>query len=818
MFRFNGFTQVANDAVNLSIAQASALGHTYIGSEHLLLGLLSVGSGTAYTALRAKGITTEDVSDLLVKTVGRGIQSVLTPNDLTPCCKRIFENAVQEARELGSPTVGTEHLLLAALREPESYAVNYLRRLGAEPLQIYKNLTEMITSDFRKNASDAKTVRTSPKPRASGAKTQLLDKFSKDLTDYARSNRFDPVIGRETEIERVIQILSRRTKNNPCLIGEAGVGKTAVVEGLAKRIADGSVPKTLLDKRVVSLDLTSVLAGTKYRGDFEERIKNILAEVASAGNVILFIDEIHNIMGIGAAEGAIDAANILKPQLARGELQVIGATTFDEYRKHIEKDSALERRFQSVVVGEPSEEDAVAILRGLRERYEQHHGLEISDEAILAAVSLSVRYLNDRFLPDKAIDLIDEAASRVRLRTLASPGELGDLEERLWTARKGKETAIDRQDFELAARLRDKEQALGAELEEKRKEWKHETRQDVVRAEDIAEVVSQSTGIEITALTGEESKQLLNLEEKIEQQVIGQPEAVSAVCRAIRRGRVGLGDPQRPVGSFIFLGPTGVGKTELSRALAKALFGSASAMVRLDMSEYMEKQAVSKLIGSPPGYVGYEDGGQLTEKIRRKPYSVILFDEIEKAHPDVFHILLQILEDGRLTDAQGRTVSFRNAIIIMTSNIGARHITERKPFGFASAAGAEEDEKTIKKSVMTELKQIFKPELLNRVDEIVVFHRLTRENVEQIAENLLAGVRERLSALGIKADFSPEAVREISRQGYDPDYGARPLRRAIQQKIEDLLAEELLSRHIAEGDAIECDLVDQRLVVRRAAQ
>ena len=817
MFRFNGFTQVANDAINLSIAQASALGHTYIGSEHLLLGLLSVGSGTAYTALRAKGITTEDVSELLVKTVGRGIQSVLTPNDLTPCCKRIFENADQEARELGSPTVGTEHLLLAALREPESYAVGYIRQLGAEPLQIYKNLTEMITNDFHKNA-DTKAVKTPPKPRSSGTKTQLLDKFSKDLTEYARANRFDPVIGRETEIERVIQILSRRTKNNPCLIGEAGVGKTAVVEGLAKRIADGNAPRALLDKRVVSLDLTSVLAGTKYRGDFEERIKNILNEVVAAGNIILFIDEIHNIMGIGAAEGAIDAANILKPQLARGELQVVGATTFDEYRKHIEKDSALERRFQSVVVGEPSEEDAVAILKGLRDRYEQHHGLRITDEAIEAAVTLSVRYVNNRFLPDKAIDLLDEAASRVKLRTLASPGELGELEERIRDASRAKESAIDKQDFELAARLRDKEQALSAELEDKRKEWKHETCQDAVGAEDIAEVISQSTGIEITALTGEESEQLLNLEEKIGKQVIGQEEAVSAVCRAIRRGRVGLKDPQRPVGSFIFLGPTGVGKTELSRALAKALFGSPSSMIRLDMSEYMEKQAVSKLIGSPPGYVGYEDGGQLTEKIRRKPYAVLLFDEVEKAHPDVFHILLQILEDGQLTDAQGRTVSFRNAVIIMTSNIGARHITDRKPFGFTAAPGADEDDKAIKKSVMSELKQIFKPELLNRVDEIVVFHRLTRENVEKIAENLLAGVRDRLSALGITADFSAEAVREISRQGYDPDYGARPLRRAIQQKVEDLLAEELLSRHIAEGDRIQCDMVGERLVVRRTAE
>ncbi|MEG1849521.1 MAG: ATP-dependent Clp protease ATP-binding subunit, partial [Oscillospiraceae bacterium] len=689
MFRFNGFTQKANDAINLAIAQASALGHSYIGSEHLLLGLLSVGSGAAFTTLTSRGISSEDVTELLVASVGRGIQSVLSPSDLTPCCKRIFENAVSEARELESRTIGTEHLLLAMLREQESGAVAFLKELGCEPTVLCKALSELLGSELTRRPTNASQERAKPaqKPPRQQPKTQLLDKYSKDLTAQARENRLDPVIGRDNEIERVIQILSRRTKNNPCLIGEAGVGKTAVVEGLAQRISDGSVPQTLREKRVVSLDLTSVLAGTKYRGDFEERIKGIINEVTGAGNVILFIDEIHNIMGIGAAEGAIDAANILKPQLARGELQVVGATTFEEYRRHIEKDSALERRFQSVVVKEPTEEQAVLILKGLRERYESHHRLGIPDEAIEAAVHLSMQYISDRFLPDKAIDLIDEAASCVRLRA-ASHADGDPLEQQRRQAARGIETAIANLDFELAARLRDVERQLSAELlERQRNATQSEASEEIaVTAQDIAQVLSRATGIEVTALSGEESERLLGLEEALSAQVIGQQEAVSAVVRAVRRGRVGLSDPERPIGSFLFLGPTGVGKTELCRALSRTLFGAASEMIRLDMSEYMEKQSVSRLIGSPPGYIGYDDGGQLTEKVRRKPYSVVLFDEIEKAHPEVLHILLQLLEDGRLTDAHGRTCSFKNAVIIMTSNIGARHITDCKALGFTGGS------------------------------------------------------------------------------------------------------------------------------------
>ena len=791
MFRLNGFTAKANESINLSIAQACALGHCYIGSEHLLLGLLLAQSGAACAALTVRGITAEDVTELLIKTVGRGQQTVLCADDLTPCCKRILENAVIDARARAAQMVGTENILIAMLRERESCAYSFIKTLGVEPNSIYKSITDLLSGETLRQAQE-KQRQQQPKQ----TKTQLLDRFSKDLTQYARDKKLDPVIGRENEIDRVIEILSRRQKNNPCLIGEAGVGKTAVVEGLAQRIAERRVPVSMQEKRVVSLDLTMVLAGTKYRGDFEERIKNILAEVTSAGNIILFIDEIHNIMGIGAAEGAIDAANILKPQLARGELQVVGATTFEEYRRHIEKDSALERRFQSVVIKEPTQQQAVEILKGLRLRYEQHHQLSIPDETIEAAVKLSVQYLADRFLPDKAIDLIDEAASSVRMRaaqrTVAEPR----VEEQAGGLFGGIELG-------LAEKIK---QLQGAVMTE--------AAQLCVTEEDVAKIISRSTGIDITAITGEETQRLLDLEEKLRARIKGQDEAILSVARAIRRGRVGLRDPNRPIGSFLFLGPTGVGKTEVCRALSSVLFGSDEAMLRIDMSEYMEKHAVSKLIGSPPGYVGYEDGGQLTEKIRRKPYSVVLFDEIEKAHPDVLHILLQLLEDGRLTDSHSRTCSFKNAVVIMTSNIGAAKITERRSLGF-SHGDQSLDDRELRREVLTELKKQLRPELVNRFDEIVVFKRLSLEEVQQIARVLLHKVTERMQERSIRLQFPEQTIADIARLGYDANYGARPLRRVIQSKIEDVLAQQLIEQTLLPGDCVEGAFEGDTLVLRK---
>ncbi|MFV0497810.1 MAG: ATP-dependent Clp protease ATP-binding subunit [Candidatus Fimivivens sp.] len=808
MFRFNGFTQKANDAINLAIAQASALGHTYIGSEHLLIGLVCAEGSAASVALTSRGINAQDITELLVRTVGRASQSVLNSDDITPCCKRIFETAVSTARDYRSQTVGTEHLLIALLRESQSSGVALLKELRLDTASLYKSMGDVAgaVSVIGEKVGRANTQRTTKAQH----KTQTLDKFSRDLTQMARERKLDPVVGRDTEIDRVIRILCRRGKNNPCLIGEAGVGKTAVVEGLAQRIAMGEVPLELSEKRLVALDLTSVLAGTKYRGDFEERIKAIINEVVTAGGIILFIDEIHNMMGIGAAEGAVDAANILKPQLARGELQVLGATTFEEYRKHIEKDSALERRFQSVVVKEPNERQAVEILKGLRERYETHHRLKITDDALESAVRLSVRYIPDRFLPDKAIDLIDEAAACVKLKTFAeSEQDDSEVVTKLKIARRRKEEALSCCDFELAATLRRQEQDLKGKTAVKRSKIK-----DVpaVSQKDIADLISQTTGIDISSLTGEETQRLLSLEERLAAMVIGQKDAVQAVSKAIRRGRVGLSDPNRPVGSFLFLGPTGVGKTELCRALSSVLFGSTEAMLRLDMSEYMEKQSVSKLIGSPPGYVGYDDGGQLTERIRRKPYSVVLFDEVEKAHPDVLHILLQLLEDGRLTDAHGRTCSFKNAVIVMTSNIGARKITERKAMGFVSSEQTHSDV-AIKKEVMSELKKIFKPEMINRIDEIVVFNTLGEEAMKNIVKRLLKSVSERMQAIGIGIEFSADVISYIIRAGFDPDYGARPLRRKIQTVIEDVLAQELLFGHIAAGDSILCRCSNDKIEV-----
>ncbi len=819
MFRFNGFTQKANSAINIAIDQAAALGHTYIGSEHILYGLAAEGSGVAYFALQSRQIRAEDILNLLVKTVGQGIPGALSPRDLTPRCKRILEVAMMESRTLGHNYVGTEHLLIALLKENDSYAVRFLKELGVDPDQLYKIIIEAMGAEAMELYGTDRNKKIPPKPpRTQNTRTPNLDKYSRDLTELARAGRMDPVVGREQEIQRVLQILSRRTKNNPCLSGEAGVGKTAIVEGLAQKIVSGEVPQSLQNKRVVSLDLTSMVAGTKYRGDFEERIKQVLMEVVAAGNIILFVDEIHNIMGIGAAEGAVDAANILKPQLARGELQLVGATTIDEYRRHIEKDAALERRFQSVLIKEPSEEYALQILKGLRDKYEAHHKIRITDEALAAAVSLSARYIADRYLPDKAVDLIDEAASCVRLRVYSSPKEQRELEDRLKSLKEEKEAAIIAQDFEQAAKLRDQEKELADRLEEQNNRIASQSGRALqeVTAEDVARIVSISTGIEVTSLTQEQGERLMKLEGELHRRVVGQEQAVSAVARAIRRGRAGLKDPNRPIGSFLFLGPTGVGKTELSKALASWLFGSQSALIRFDMSEYMEKYNVSKLVGSPPGYIGYDEGGQLTEKIRRKPYSVVLFDEIEKAHPDVFNILLQVLEDGILTDSQGRTVSFKNTVIIMTSNVGARHIGEPKNLGFTGGKpSAKNEEERIKKEVMGELKQTFKPEFLNRVDEMIVFHKLGEEEIGQIASNLLGQVAQRLEQMKIAISFEPEVVDFVAKEGFDPRYGARPLRRVIQTKIEDLLADKMIGGELSAGDKVRCKQQDGSIILEK---
>ena len=814
MFVFNGFTEKANKALNLAVAIAGELGHTYIGSEHMLYGLAAEGTGVAATLLAKKDVTKELIQQKLEDSIGRGVPCALSPNDFTPRSKRILEMAIYEARRLGHNYVGTEHVLMAILKESESYGVLFLQEFGVDPAALYiecvSELGESADSYESAGAPDRK-------PGGSGKVGDTLKKYGRDLTELARSGQIDPVIGRSKEIERVIQILSRRTKNNPCLIGEPGVGKTAIAEGLAQKIASGEVPETLKNKRIFSLDLTAMLAGAKYRGDFEERIKAAIDEVIKSGDIILFIDELHTIIGAGAAEGAVDAANILKPQLARGELQVIGATTLDEYRKHIEKDAALERRFQPVTVAEPSEEDAEQILFGLRDKYEAHHKIKISDEAIKAAVSLSSRYITDRYLPDKAIDLIDEAASRVRLAAFTAPPDLKELEDQVKRLAEEKASAINAQDFESAAKLRDREKELQEQLDAQKKTWQEQNARStgVVTESDIAEIVSSWTGVPVKQLTEQESERLLNMEKVLHERVVGQDEAVSAVSKAIRRGRVGLKDPKRPIGSFIFLGPTGVGKTELCKALAEALFGDENAMIRLDMSEYMEKHSVSRMVGSPPGYVGYDEGGQLTEKIRRKPYSVVLFDEIEKAHPDVFNMLLQILEDGILTDSQGRRVDFKNAVIIMTSNIGARMITEHKSLGFADGEKAQEkqeDYEAIKSDVLGELKRHFKPEFLNRVDDIIVFHKLTQENIQQIARNMLGTLVSRVKKLEIDLSVSDAAVEKIAQVGFDDTYGARPLRRAITSQIEDKMSEQMLEGSIKAGTSVLLDVKDGEFV------
>ena len=812
MYRFKGFTEKANNALNLAIESAQELGHTYIGTEHVVLGLLREGTGVAASVLGARGITAAGYRDKVVEAESSGEFCRLTPEDFTPRAKKAMEMAMAEAASMQHGYVGTEHILLAVLRDDTSVAVRLLTALGARPDELFDDIARAI------GASPAQTTAEGPRsgaPRgkgASGGKTPTLDQFGRDLTQMAREGKLDPVIGRSQEIERVIQILSRRTKNNPCLIGEPGVGKTAIAEGLAQKITADEVPELLRGKRVVTLDLTGMVAGTKYRGDFEERIKNAVDEVVRAGDIILFIDEVHTLIGAGAAEGAVDAANILKPSLARGELQIIGATTLEEYRKHIEKDAALERRFQPVTVGEPSQEEAVLILRGLRDRYEAHHKVKITDEALESAVTLSSRYISDRYLPDKAIDLIDEAASRVRLRAFTAPPDLKKLEDEVKRLDEEKKAAVNEQDFERAARLRDEEREVTARLEKQREEWQEKNAgiTGEVTAREVAEIVSSWTGVPVTQLTEAEGQRLLRLEETLHQRLVGQDEAVSAVARAIRRGRVGLKDPKRPTGSFIFLGPTGVGKTELCKALAEAMFGDENAMIRLDMSEYMEKHTVSRMVGSPPGYVGYDEGGQLTEKVRRKPYAVLLFDEIEKAHPDVFNQLLQILEDGVLTDGQGRRVDFRNTVIIMTSNVGARLITEHRSLGFGGAANAADDagQRRIRDDVMGELKKTFRPEFLNRVDDIIVFRQLTKEDIHEIARRMLTSLDKRLKDMDITVQVTDAAVEAIAAEGFDPVYGARPLRRAIQSRIEDPLAEKLLEGAFQAGDSVTVDYAE----------
>ena len=801
-YNFNGFTTKANEALNQAISSAENLGHTYVGSEHLLLGLLKIGGGFAAALLNKSGITAEGVEELIRAQIGCGTPTKLSPDYFTPRAKRAVENAMASCANNGKKYVGTEHLLLGILSDGDNYAIRFLSELGADAAALTRETLKASDIDGYSGEGKPKTYQ---KPQDD--KVPTLSKYGRELTAEAKKCKLDPVIGREKEIERVIQILCRRTKNNPCLIGEPGVGKTAIAEGLAQKIADGDVPEILEDKRVFALDLTGMVAGTKYRGDFEERIKTAIDEVINAGNIILFIDEVHTRVGAGSAEGSTDAANILKPSLARGEFQLIGATTISEYHKNIEKDPALERRFQPVNVSEPTEEDTVLILKGLKDKYEAHHKVKITDGAIEAAVKLSSRYISDRFLPDKAIDLIDEASSRVRLSVCAAPPELKALEEKIANAEAEKNEAVNSQEFEHAAALRDNEKKLKEEYRELKEKWRDKSGRinGEVTAENIAKTVSSWTGIPVSQLTREESERLLHLEDELHASVIGQDEAVTAVSRAIRRGRVGLKDPKRPIGSFIFCGPTGVGKTELCKALAKAMFGSENMMIRLDMSEYMEKHTVSRLVGSPPGYVGFEEGGQLTEKVRRNPYSVVLFDEIEKAHPDVFNVLLQILEDGILTDSQGRRVDFKNTVIIMTSNVGARLITEKRvAFGFTESGGDSEN-KNIKELVTGELKNTFRPEFLNRVDDIIVFSKLDRGQIAQIAVKLLNELAGRLAALGITLKWDDSAVYALADKGFDPIYGARPLRREIQNSIEDGLSEKILDSSVKKGDTVLCE-------------
>ncbi|MFC4559696.1 ATP-dependent protease ATP-binding subunit ClpC [Virgibacillus kekensis] len=798
---FGRFTERAQKVLALSQEEAVRLGHNNIGTEHVLLGLVREGEGIAAKALQSLGLEISKIQEEVEKLIGVGKQPMQTIH-YTPRAKKVVELSQDEARKLGHSYVGTEHILLGLIREGEGVAARVLNNLGVSLNKARQQVLQLLGSNESQAGRQGRGG-----AQASNANTPTLDSLARDLTESAKEGKIDPVIGRSQEIERVIQVLSRRTKNNPVLLGEPGVGKTAVAEGLAQQIVNNEVPETLRDKRVMTLDMGTVVAGTKYRGEFEDRLKKVMEEIRQAGNIILFIDELHTLIGAGGAEGAIDASNILKPALARGELQCIGATTMDEFRKYIEKDAALERRFQPIQVNEPTLEETVQILRGLRDRYEAHHRVTITEEAIDAAANLSDRYITDRFLPDKAIDLIDEAGSKVRLRSYTVPPNLKELEQKLEEVRKEKDSAVQSQEFEKAASLRDSEQRLREEVEETKNQWKEKQGQETseVTVEDIANVVSVWTGVPVSKLTKDESERLLNMEDILHNRVIGQQESVNAVAKAIRRARAGLKDPKRPIGSFIFLGPTGVGKTELARALAEAMFADEDAMIRIDMSEYMEKHSTSRLVGSPPGYVGYDEGGQLTEKVRRKPYSVVLLDEVEKAHPEVFNILLQVLEDGRLTDSKGRVVDFRNTVLIMTSNVGASELKRNKYVGF-NLGDETQDYKNMKSKVTEELKKAFRPEFLNRIDETIVFHSLERKHMKDIVNLMIKQLQKRLKDQDIEFTLTDKAVDKIAEEGFDPEYGARPLRRSIQKNIEDLMSEELLKGKIEKGQKVKIGL------------
>ncbi|TYR78491.1 ATP-dependent Clp protease ATP-binding subunit [Priestia megaterium] len=806
---FGRFTERAQKVLALAQEEALRLGHNNIGTEHILLGIVREGEGIAAKALAALGLSTDKIQKEVEALIGRG-QELTQTIHYTPRAKKVIELSMDEARKLGHSYVGTEHILLGLIREGEGVAARVLNNLGVSLNKARQQVLHLLGSNEAASSHQG--------GGSSNVNTPTLDSLARDLTVVAREGSLDPVIGRGKEIQRVIEVLSRRTKNNPVLIGEPGVGKTAIAEGLAQQIVNNEVPEILRDKRVMTLDMGTVVAGTKYRGEFEDRLKKVMDEIRQAGNIILFIDELHTLIGAGGAEGAIDASNILKPSLARGELQCIGATTLDEYRKYIEKDAALERRFQPIQVDEPTLEESIQILKGLRDRYEAHHRVSISDEAIEQAVKLSDRYISDRFLPDKAIDLIDEAGSKVRLRSFTTPPNLKELEQKLESVRNEKDASVQSQEFEKAASLRDTEQRLREELEETKKVWKEEQGKEnsAVTVEDVAMVVSSWTGVPVSKLAQEETERLLNMEEILHSRVIGQEEAVKAVAKAVRRARAGLKDPKRPIGSFIFLGPTGVGKTELARALAESIFGDEDAMIRIDMSEYMEKHSTSRLVGSPPGYVGYDEGGQLTEKVRRKPYSVVLLDEIEKAHPDVFNILLQVLEDGRLTDSKGRTVDFRNTILIMTSNVGADTLKRSKHLGFTVEAEGQ-DYKDMKGKVMNEMKRAFRPEFLNRIDEIIVFHSLEKQHLAEIVKLMADQLTKRLKEQDIELELTQGAIDKIAEEGFDPEYGARPLRRAIQKHVEDRLSEELLKGVIQKGQKVTLDVDGENFVVKSSA-
>lgn len=816
---FERFTEKAIKVIMLAQEEARRLGHNFVGTEQVLLGLIGEGTGVAAKTLKSMGVTLKDARAEVEKIIGRGSGFVAVEIPFTPRAKRVLELSWDEARQLGHNYIGTEHLLLGLIREGEGVAARVLENLGIDLNKIRSNVVKMLGESKPQAVSSGSSGSSS----SSGVKTKTpsLDEFGRDLTLAAQELRLDPVVGREKEIERVIQILARRTKNNPVLIGEPGVGKTAVAEGLAIRIVNAEVPDILDGKKVIQLDMGLLVAGTKYRGEFEERLKKIMDEIRQAGNIILVIDEMHTLIGAGAAEGAIDAANILKPALSRGEIQVIGATTLDEYRKYVEKDSALERRFQSVIIDEPTEDESIEIIKGLKPKYEEHHKLIISDDAIVSAVKLSNKYITDRFLPDKAIDVIDEASSKVRLKVSNLSPEGKELEKELRTLIKEKEDAIRNQEFEKASQLRDDEADLKDRIREMAQKYKeeHEANKPTVTAENVAEVIATMTGVPVTKLTEGESERLLKLEDTLHERVIGQHDAVVAISKAIRRARVGLKSPNRPIGSFIFCGPTGVGKTELAKALAEAVFGSEDNMIRVDMSEFMEKHSTAKLIGSPPGYVGYDDGGHLTELVRKKPYSVILFDEIEKAHPDVFNIMLQILDDGRLTDAKGRHINFKNTIIIMTSNVGASMITTTSRLGFSTSDDESKDKyEKLKETVSEEMKKAFRPEFLNRIDETIVFAHLSQEEIRQIVDLMLKDLFKRLAERELSVEVTDEVKDHLAKNGYSEAYGARPLRRLIQRRIEDMLAEEILSGKYSSGDTIVIKLVDDKIAFEKKAK